>query len=89
MLGLASKAIGASIVMGLVLLEVSQNLTRLLRALSDLPDGVMLFFSLLIAGVAGISIYLCGILLLRVEEATELKKYIKGRWSTRLGSSIE
>jgi putative peptidoglycan lipid II flippase len=89
MLGLAGKAMGASMAMGLVLLEVSQNLTRLLQALSDLPDGVTLFFSMLIAGVAGISIYLWVILLLRVEEATELKKYIKGRWSARLGSSIQ
>ena len=89
MFGLAGKAIGASIVMGLVLLEVSQNTTRLLRMLSDLPNVVLLFFSLLISGVAGISIYFFGMLLFRVEEATELKKYLKGRWAIRLDSSIE
>lgn len=88
MFGLAGKAIGASIVMGLVLLGVSQNTIKLLQTLSDLPDVIMYLFSLLIAGVAGISIYYIGILFFRVEEATELKKYLKGRWSTNLDSSI-
>jgi len=53
-----------------------------------LPDVMMHLFSLLIAGVAGISIYYIGILFFRVEEATELKKYLKGRWSTNLDSSV-
>ena len=89
MFGLASKACCASIIMGLVLLEVSQNIIKFLRPLSDLPDVILLSFSLLISGVAGLSIYFCGILLFRVEEAIELKKHLKGRWSARLDSSTE
>lgn len=86
---LVNKVISASIVMGLVLMGVSQNSIKLLRMLSDLPDMIVLLFSLLLSGVAGISIYFCGILLLRVEEATEIKKYFIGRLLARLNSSIE
>ena len=89
MFSLAGKAIGAAIVMGLVLLEVSQNTIKLLWTRSDLPDLIILFISLLLSGIVGISIYYSGLLLLRVEEAKELKMYLKGRLSTRLDSSIE
>ena len=88
MFRLAGKVIGASIIMGLVLQVTGQITARIFRGLPNWPNLIMLSSSLVFAGITGTLILFCGYLIFRVEEATELLRYIKGRWITRLGSYI-
>lgn len=89
MFGLAGKVTGASIVMGLVMQEAGQITARLFRTLPNIPNLFMFLSTLIIAGVTGALILFSVYIIFRVDEATELLKYIRGRWLTRSGSYID
>lgn len=88
-IGLAGRVLGASIVFCIVLHEVCQDALKVLGMLTDLPNMVLLFCSLLAAGIAGLAFLFGAMLLFRVEEVTDLIKFFRGRWKTRLSSPVD
>jgi peptidoglycan biosynthesis protein MviN/MurJ (putative lipid II flippase) len=76
MVSLAARVTCASVAAGFVLYSVSDQASQLLGKVQPLPSAVVLISSLAVAGVSGAFLLLGLLVVLRVEEATSLIKYL-------------
>jgi putative peptidoglycan lipid II flippase len=84
---LAIKVLGASILVGLVSYGITEWLSRLLGQVLDLPSFVLSTASLLIAGLSWGTLLAGALLVLQIDEATTLLRYVK-RTGLRIGKCL-
>ena len=89
MIHLVLKVTGAAIAAGSVLYGVSVQVSRLLGRQQGLSNFIVLLSSLMAAGAFGAVLLGVMLVVLRVEEATSLLKYLKRLWTLGLGCQAD